>query len=298
MHYYEHHLGDHARGAGHLSMLQEGAYRRLLDAYYTREQPLPAEVRDVCRLVRARSKPEREAVEAVLREFFEATQDGWRHSRCEREIARFQDKQRKAKASADARWSRQPQSERNAKALPDEMRTHSEGNAPRARSQAPGTSPQPPETKHHSSDASHLQDDDKNPSGSSAAPTPTPAKKVKTDSAQAVIPCPYDEIIAIYHELLSELPRVHLRSASREKAMRKMWGWVLTSSMPTGQKRAENRDQALDWFGRYFRRAGHNDFLMGRTGRSAGHENWRCDFDFLLTERGMRHVIEKTEEAA
>lgn len=165
-------------------MLQEGAYRRLLDAYYIREKPLPVDVREVCRLVRAQSKPDRKAVEVVLREFFEAAPDGWRHSRCDREIARFQDKQRKAKASAGARWSqRQPQSERNANASPDEMRTHSEGNASRARSQAPGTSPQPPVTKRHSSDASQLRDEERNSSGSSAEPTPTLAgKRVKRDS--------------------------------------------------------------------------------------------------------------------
>jgi hypothetical protein len=37
---------------------------------------------------------------------------------------------------------------------------------------------------------------------------------------------------------------------------------------------------------------------MGRTQRHGEHANWRCDIDFLLTERGMKHVIEKTVEAA
>jgi hypothetical protein len=32
--------------------------------------------------------------------------------------------------------------------------------------------------------------------------------------------------------------------------------------------------------------------------RSGAHANWRCDIDFLLTDKGMRHVIEKTEAAA
>ena len=134
-------------------------------------------------MVRAQSRPERDAVEVMLREFFEATPDGWRHSRCDREIARFQDKQRKAKASAEARWSqRQPQSERNANASPDEMRTHSEGNAPRARSQAPGTSPQSPVTKSHSSDASQFRDEEKDSSSSPAEPTPKPeGKRAKRD---------------------------------------------------------------------------------------------------------------------
>lgn len=143
MNYYEHHLGDYLRDTAHLSMLEDGAYRRLIDAYYIREAPLPNALRDVCRLVRAQTKQDREAVETALREFFAESPDGWRHRRCEREIERYQDKQRKAKASAAARWERKPQhSEGNANASPDAMRTHSEGNAPRAR-------PQTPDTRHH-----------------------------------------------------------------------------------------------------------------------------------------------------
>lgn len=133
---------------------------------------------------------------------------------------------------------------------------------------------------------------------SSAAPTPAPARKVKKVNEQAVIPCPYDEIIGLYHEILPELPRVLLRTAARERALRKTWAWVLTSRLSNQQRRAENREQALGWFRRYFERTSRNDFLMGRTPRNDRHANWKCDLDFLLTERGMRHVIEKTEAAA
>jgi uncharacterized protein YdaU (DUF1376 family) len=125
--YYEHHLGDWIRDTAHLSMLEDGAYRRLVDAYYTRGKPLPLVARDVYRLVRATCKQDREAVDTVLEEFFVQAADGWRHSRCDREIARFQDKQDKARNSANARWNNQhPHSERNANALP----TQCEGNAP------------------------------------------------------------------------------------------------------------------------------------------------------------------------
>ena len=89
MNYYEHHLGDYLRDTAHLSMLEDGAYRRLIDAYYIREAPLQAELRDVFRLVRAQSKQDREAVETVLREFFIESPDGWRHSRCDREVAAY-----------------------------------------------------------------------------------------------------------------------------------------------------------------------------------------------------------------
>lgn len=135
------------RDTAHLSMVEDCAYRRLLDAYYAREKALPPDARDCCKLARAASKLERDAVTYVLREFFELREDGYHQLRADKEIARFQDKQRKARASAEARWSKFG---RNAEGLHSHcegdtsaMRTHSEGNAPRARPQTPDTSTPP-----------------------------------------------------------------------------------------------------------------------------------------------------------
>lgn len=151
MNYYEHHLGDYLRDTAHLSMVEDGAYRRLLDAYYIKELPLPKAVRDVYRLVRAGSKVEKDAVSIVLSEFFSEDANGWRHKRCDTEIARYQDKQAKAKRSAEARWSAsKPHSDGNANASPnayaDAMRTHSDGNA----LQSPVTRHQTPKKKNTS----------------------------------------------------------------------------------------------------------------------------------------------------
>ena len=144
MNYYEHHLGDYAKDAGHLSMIEHGAFRLLLDAYYIREAPLPVDIKDCCKLARAISKPERDAVAYVLREFFEQHADGWRQPRADREIERYQDKQAKAKRSAEARWNpTKTQSEGNANACGHAMRTHSEGNANGVH-RAPVPSPQSP----------------------------------------------------------------------------------------------------------------------------------------------------------
>ena len=100
MNYYPFHLGDYASHTGHLEPMEDLAYRRMLDAYYLRETPLPAPVPDVARLIRMRQNVTE--VEAVLNEFFLLTSEGWRHSRCDEEIAKMQDKQAKARASAAA----------------------------------------------------------------------------------------------------------------------------------------------------------------------------------------------------
>lgn len=142
MNYFELHIGDYLKDTAHLSLLEHGIYARLLHVYYTRECAIPDD--QAARLIGARTKEELAGLRTVLREFF--TQDDqsgdWIQLRCEEEINRFQDKQRKAKASANARWS---QTDRNANASTNAMRTHSEGNAPRARPQTPDTRHQTPE---------------------------------------------------------------------------------------------------------------------------------------------------------
>ena len=88
MNYYPHHIGDYLTATAHLTMLEDGAYRRLLDLYYSREEPILADVGRVCRLVRATSEDDRQAVATVLDEFFTLTDAGWTHKRCEEEITR------------------------------------------------------------------------------------------------------------------------------------------------------------------------------------------------------------------
>ena len=87
MNYYSFHIGDYLSATAHLSIIEHGAYRRLLDIYYIHESPLPDDVKQVYRLVGARGKEEREAVDSVLAEFFQSTPEGFRHDRCDHEIA-------------------------------------------------------------------------------------------------------------------------------------------------------------------------------------------------------------------
>lgn len=84
MNFYKRHIGDYLRDTAHLSLLEHGIYTRLLDVYYTREGAIPHE--QASRLIGARSRDEREAVERVLSEFFVRSGDSWVQRRCEREI--------------------------------------------------------------------------------------------------------------------------------------------------------------------------------------------------------------------
>jgi uncharacterized protein YdaU (DUF1376 family) len=104
--FYKHHLGDYAADTAHLSWDEDCAYRRLIDAYYKREAPIPVEVREACRLARASTPAQRRAVDVVLREFFDLQDDGWHQKRCDQEIGA---------ANAQAETNRRIAEEREAK---------------------------------------------------------------------------------------------------------------------------------------------------------------------------------------
>jgi hypothetical protein len=107
--------------------------------------------------------------------------------------------------------------------------------------------------------------------------------------------CPTQSIVDLYHSVLPELPGCVLMGEVRSKLVLAFWKWVLTSTRTDGQPRAANAGEALEWIGAYFKRARENDFLMGRTAQTDKHSGWKCDLDYLLSEKGKKQVIEKTE---
>lgn len=74
MHYYKRNLGDYAKKAGRLSMLQHGSYTLLIDACYDREQ-FPT-LDEAIEWTWASTTEEIEAVKFVLNRFFKLSQDG------------------------------------------------------------------------------------------------------------------------------------------------------------------------------------------------------------------------------
>jgi uncharacterized protein YdaU (DUF1376 family) len=95
--YYKHHIGDYRRDTAHLSLLEHGIYRQLMDTYYLAEEPIPSETELVMRRLSARTEQERAAVNMVLSEFFLLVDGAWQHARCDSEIAAYH---KRAEASA------------------------------------------------------------------------------------------------------------------------------------------------------------------------------------------------------
>ena len=107
MNFYPCHIGDYAKATAWLDCYEDLFHRRLLDLYYSREQPPPADVAAVCRMVRAHTPEHKEAVERVLAEYFTLGETGWTQKRCEEELASATLKRSLAAGSASKRWQKE-----------------------------------------------------------------------------------------------------------------------------------------------------------------------------------------------
>jgi uncharacterized protein YdaU (DUF1376 family) len=122
LNYFEHHIGDYLRDTAHLSLLEHGVYRRLIDVYYTRESAIPE--KEVARLIAARSKDEREALAAVLAEFFVLIDGAYTQKRCEEELHVYRESQEGAEDKKVNDKERQRRARERRKALFEQLRSH------------------------------------------------------------------------------------------------------------------------------------------------------------------------------
>jgi len=139
------------------------------------------------------------------------------------------------------------------------------------------------------------------PSVSEALPREEKRRVEKKKGAKAPmsadkLPTWMEAVVNLYHEILPELPGVRVMDKARDQALRDFWDWVLKSKRPDGTPRATNTEEALAWIRDYMNRARNNDFIMGRSHKSPGHENWVCSIEYLLSSNGMKKVIEETKD--
>ena len=87
MHYYKFNIKDWTRDTAHLSVEEEGVYRRLLDHYYETESPIPQETQPLIR--RLRLAGHEQSLQIVLGEFFALESDGYHQSNCDKQIAAY-----------------------------------------------------------------------------------------------------------------------------------------------------------------------------------------------------------------
>lgn len=185
MHYYKFNIKDWTRDTAHLSVEEEGVYRRLLDHYYESEKPIPEETQSVIR--RLRLAGHEEALGIVLSEFFVLESDGYRHARCDKEIAAYH-----AKADANRRNGGNGGRPKKPKENPDGFQEEPTNNL----NHKPLTTNQEP------IDKSSCDQQAESPKG----------KRI-----------PFNEIFEAYAQCLPGLPQLRIIDESRKAMIRSRW---------------------------------------------------------------------------
>jgi uncharacterized protein YdaU (DUF1376 family) len=90
MHYYQFNIGDYAKSTKHLTLLEDLAYRRLLDIYYDTEKPLISNVKQLARI--AGMSEYIDEINNVLSDFFTETEEGFTQKKTAFEIEAYQAK--------------------------------------------------------------------------------------------------------------------------------------------------------------------------------------------------------------
>jgi uncharacterized protein YdaU (DUF1376 family) len=183
MHYYNFHIGDYKSHTSHLSVIEDIAYRRLLDFYYLHEKPIKQH--DIARQIGMREHEQ--DVLTILDEFFLSSPQGFVHPRADKEIARFKEFAEAGKRGAAKRWG--ANGEANSPPNPTPIATNNHK----------------PITNNHKPDISLCP-----PSGEPELESGLPK-------------CNHQGVIDLYHKHLPTLRRIEVWNETRKGYLRQRW---------------------------------------------------------------------------
>ena len=267
MNYFQFHIGDYAAHTQRLSLMEDLAYRRMIDTYMLDERPFNGSSADVARAIGMMDQLA--AVEYVLGKFFTRSEAGFCNARCDREIAHFQDKQSKASSAGRA------SAERRLKQKATDVEVCST-DVQLTNNQEPITKNQ--ERDKHAAHAPVLRSEDR------------PSSVSELRKPKASIPdCPHVEILELWAEVLPSLPQhlpsqwrgaraQHLKTRWRECAVEK--GWV-------------SQTEGLGYFRKLFGYVGQSQFLSGRARSiNPSRPSFQAELEWLVMPANWAKTIE------
>lgn len=259
--YYRRYLGSYLRKTSRLSMLEHGAYGLLLDYYYAEETPIPLELDDVYRMVRALLPEERRAVVKVLSLYFEKRDDGYHNARADEEIAATAAVRENGKLGGRPRKTEVETKDITEVETKEETKEITEqGTCGVSRNNHPTTDNRQP------------TEDNRHPTGNQPASAGLP------DILPSNIP--YKEIVSLHNAIMDRLPKVKVLNNDRRRLIRSAWqaskGW-----------------QKLEFWKAYFEECSEDDFLNGTGPYRGEHANWMPTFDYLMRPKVVTRTYEK-----
>lgn len=125
MHYYKFNIGDFDKATRHLSIIERGLFRDILDLYIKDEKPVTDNLKKLERLLCVKSKAEKEALQNVLDDFFVLTDDGYYSDYCQSILNDTTDRVEASRENGKkgGRPSKQNQSESKADGKQDESQS-------------------------------------------------------------------------------------------------------------------------------------------------------------------------------
>lgn len=255
--------GDYLRDTSSLTMQQHGAYLQVLLHYYVcgpiskdaaASAGAGAAVSALHRACGAFTEGEREDVQFVLNKFFYQDGDLWRHKRADAEIAESAARSARAREKANRRWSQ--------KAAADA-----------AASPADNAGAMPPQMPEGMPDGCY--------------PQPQPHKETKDIGHLA---CPYDRLVAAYHECMPDNPRVKKLTETRRRLLRARWN---ECQKPIGNAFGyTTEDEGVEKWRDFFATCAQSEFLTGRTTPQPGRAPFVADLEWLIHSGHFIHVLE------
>lgn len=326
MNYYEHHIGDYAEATMHLTFVEDAAYSRLIRKYYASEKPLPADLKQVQRLVGARTKEEKSAVQAVLEEFFSLQDDGWHQERCDRSIADYLDGEPERvikKANEDTRMKRHREERAKLFSLLNEAGQHAPWNismndlralvqrfcnvstaTPATEtSNAPATAPATPATA------------TQYPIPNTHTPIPigintiTPAGVCPiepsanldpadllgdTKPANGLPDCPYTRLLELWAKHLPHLTQPRVWEGNRKATMRQRWQQAAKPSAYSPKGYA-SESEGIAWWDSFFAYIAKDTSLSD--GFTTNSRTWQPDLEWVCNAANFQKIIDGKYES-
>jgi uncharacterized protein YdaU (DUF1376 family) len=204
MHYYKFNIADYRKDTGHLSTLEHGIYRQLIDWYYLDEQPIPAETQVVARRLRLGSEMDMHSLKMVLSDFFVLGKNGYVHKRIDVEIKDYHENAEKNKNNGKL------------------------GGRPK---------------KTQSVISGNPNDSQNNPNQEPLTNNQEPSKVAKATpdlgKPKSVPSAPIQEIVELYNRILPMLPSASVVNESRKRAIAARWREVVTTDKMDRQQGLE-----------------------------------------------------------
>jgi len=252
MHYYKFNIADYRKDTTHLTMLEHGIYRTLIDWYYLDENQIPLDIDLVARKLRLTTEDELKSLKMVLFDFFEKTEKGHKHRRINVDILSYHELATKNAANGKLGGR------------PVKTQTVMDGN--------PNESD--PKGNHKPLTINHK---------------PIDTNICPPDGELDALPdCDHKAVIAIYHQCLPTLRKVEVWNGTRAGYLRQRWREVAIEL--SAEKEITSKD-VLKWWTEFFVHIGKSRFLTGRTNDKGGR-TFAADLEWIIKPSNFAKIIE------